>query len=95
MKSHFGFLESQLATAPGGGGYLCGAHLTAADILISYPLTIALRRGDAASLCGGKPEDKYPRLWAYFARLENEPGYAKAMAKIEKIEGKRDKPLQT
>lgn len=95
MKKHLAFLESQLATAPGGGGYLCGPHLTAADILIVFPLTIALRRGDGASFGGGNPQEVYPKLLAYLQRLENEPGFKKAMDKIEKLEGKKDKPLQT
>lgn len=29
FKTHFSFLESQLASSPDGGEYLCGAELTA------------------------------------------------------------------
>ena len=38
LKTHFDFLESQLATAPDGGGYLCGIDLTGADFMMSTPL---------------------------------------------------------
>lgn len=38
LKTQFDFLESQLATSPDEGGYLCGAELTGADIMMSFPL---------------------------------------------------------
>lgn len=41
LKTHFDFLESQIKSSPGGGKYLCGTELTAADILMSFPLIVA------------------------------------------------------
>jgi len=38
FATHYKFLESQLETSPDGGDYLCGKDLTAADILMSFPL---------------------------------------------------------
>lgn len=90
MAKHFAFLESQLETAPGGGPYLCGSHLTAADILISFPLITA--KGRVGELHEGKGEprflDKYPKVWAYLRRLQEEPGYKRAEAKIKELQGK-------
>lgn len=81
LTTHLGFLEQQLKTAPGGGGYLCGPNLTGADILISYPLIASRKRIDYFS------EASYPVLWAYIDQLEKEPGYLKAVEKIVEIEG--------
>ncbi|TVY35844.1 Glutathione S-transferase, partial [Lachnellula occidentalis] len=75
--THFSFLESQLQTS--GGQYLCGKHLTGADILISFPLIAG--KGSAYT------KEKYPLVWAYTERLEKEKGYVKAVEKIVELEG--------
>ena len=38
LKTQFDFLESQLATSPDEGDFLCGKTLTGADIMMSAPL---------------------------------------------------------
>lgn len=76
--THFSFLESQLATSPDGGEYLCGKELTAADILMSYPLIEGKGKIDGA---------KYPKLMAYTEKLENSDGYKDAAKKIEEVTG--------
>ncbi|RDW71237.1 hypothetical protein BP6252_07800 [Coleophoma cylindrospora] len=81
FSSHFSFLEAQIASSPENGQFLCGPKLTAADILMSFPLIAA--RGRA-----GLTQEKYPKLWAYVERLEEEPGYKKAAEKIIEIDGK-------
>ncbi|TAQ87119.1 hypothetical protein B7494_g4586 [Chlorociboria aeruginascens] len=81
FATHFSFLESQLSTSPEEGKYLCGPNLTAADILLSFPLMAAKSRT-------GLTKEKYPLLWGYTERLEGENGYKKAMEKIVAIEGK-------
>lgn len=81
FKTHFTFLEQQLASSPEGGNYLCGPHLTGADILISYPLLAGRSRT-------GLTKEKYPKLSAYVDRIEAEPGYKKGVEKIIEIEGK-------
>jgi glutathione S-transferase len=64
--------------------------LTAADILMSFPLQMARER--VASLSSGKGQrtmaDEYPKVWAYLKRLEDEPGYKLAEAKIKELEKK-------
>ncbi|OBT39201.1 hypothetical protein VE00_10159 [Pseudogymnoascus sp. WSF 3629] len=82
FATHFSYLEGQLKTSPGGGKYLCGSHLTAADILISFPLIAAKGRG------GLIPEEKYPLLRKYVDMLEEEEGYKKSIAKVEEVDGK-------
>lgn len=81
LLTHLGFLEQQLKTAPGGGGYLCGPILTGADILISFPLLASRSRIDFFTAAS------YPLLFAYIDKLEAAPGYKKAVEKIIEIEG--------
>lgn len=57
-KTQFDFLESQIASSPDGGEYLCGPELTCADILMSFPLGNARRR------VPGFTEKNHPKLWA-------------------------------
>jgi glutathione S-transferase len=83
IESNLAFLEQQLQTAPDGGPYLCGKDLTAADILMSFPIIAASGR----VLKDKKQKDKYPLLAAYAKRLEEADGYKKAVVKIEQIEG--------
>ncbi|KAJ5882912.1 uncharacterized protein N7473_009798 [Penicillium subrubescens] len=83
IEGNLSFLEQQLQTAPEGGPYLCGKELTAADILMSFPIIAASGR----ILKDQKQKDKYPLLAAYAQRLEGAEGYKKAVAKIEQIEG--------
>lgn len=91
VEKHLSFLEKQLESAPGGGPYLCGEHLTIADILLSFPLLLA--PGRLGGLAGGNEKvfDSYPRVKGYVERLEKEEGYLKAKAKIEELEAKGKK----
>lgn len=90
LSKHFRFLESQLETSPDNGSYLCGTHLTAADILLSFPLLLAKEQVGQLSAGTGEAKlvDKFPKAWAYLKRLEDEPGYKRAAAKINELEGK-------
>lgn len=76
--THFAFLESQLASSPDNGEYLCGASLTAADILLSFPIVAAAGKVDA---------EKYPKLKAYAERIEKHEGHVASIKKIEEITG--------
>lgn len=38
LQRQFDFLESQIATSPSGGDFLCGKDLSGADIMMSFPL---------------------------------------------------------
>ncbi len=79
LTTHFIFLEGQLSSS--GGDYLCGSNLTGADILLSFPLIAGSKRV-------GLTKEKYPKLYAYVDKLEQEPGYMKAAEKIIEIDGK-------
>ncbi|KAJ5266495.1 hypothetical protein N7478_009303 [Penicillium angulare] len=83
VEGNLAFLEDQLKTAPEGGPFICGKVLTAADILLSFPVIAASGR----VLQDKKQQEKYPLLFAYAKRLEKEDGYQKAVKKIEEIEG--------
>ena len=83
LKTSFTFLESQLASSPNGGQYLCGDAMTGADILMSFPLEAAKGRA-------GMTADKYPRLCEYVERLQEREAYKRAVQKIIDIEGEYD-----
>ena len=78
LATQFSFLESQLATSPDNGKFLCGKYLTSADILLSFPLVAGKDRIPTAS---------YPKLKAYIERLENHPGYLRSVKKVEEVTG--------
>lgn len=80
LETHFAFLESQIKSSPDGGQFLCGRELTAADILMSFPLIAMERRS-------GITRERYPELAAYIGRLKETEGYQRAAAKIEEVEG--------
>jgi glutathione S-transferase len=81
LKNHYDFLESQLASAPDGGGFLCGHDLTAADILLSFPL-------EAGQSRSGFKQEQYPKIWAYIDRLHERAAYKRSVQKIVEVEGK-------
>lgn len=83
VEGNLSFLESQLKTAPDGGPFICGKDLTAADILMSFPVIAASQR----VLQDDKNQGKYPLLAGYAKRLQEIEGYKKAAAKIEALEG--------
>ncbi|RHZ45319.1 glutathione S-transferase [Aspergillus thermomutatus] len=86
LRTHFRFLEGQLASAPEQGPFLCGSHLTAADIQMSIPVIAALNLAII-------PRKEYPRLDAYAGEIQNSQGYRRAVEKVEKIEGKPFVPI--
>lgn len=78
--SHFSFLESQIASSPDAGEFLCGKDLTAADILMCFPIS-------AAKASGHIDKEKYPKLLAYSEKLDALPASKQAVSKIEKLTG--------
>lgn len=80
LATHFSFLDSQVASSPDGGKYLCGAEVTAADIMMSFPLIVGRHKIDKA---------KYPKLIAYVDALEQHPGYVNSIKKIEDVTGQK------
>lgn len=76
---HFNFLESQLATSPDGGEYLCGKDLTAADILMSFPLIMGRRKQAEIG--------SFPKLEAYSKKLEQNEMYLRSIKKVEEVTG--------
>jgi glutathione S-transferase len=78
LKTQFSFLESQIASSPDQGKYICGKNLTAADILLSFPLLSAKSR---------IPATDCPKLHAYITRIEQHPGYVSSIKKIEEVSG--------
>ncbi len=61
------FLEGEVRP----GGWFCGPDLTAADILMSFPLELAVARGGLS--------DARPRLWDALRRMHERPAYIRAI----------------
>lgn len=80
FETHYRFLESQLETSPNGGSYLCGRELTAADILMSFPL-------EAGSSRSGLTKTQFPKLFAYVEKLRQREAYKRSVDKIRLLEG--------
>ncbi|KAK5091426.1 bifunctional glutathione transferase/peroxidase [Lithohypha guttulata] len=78
FETHFKWIESQLATS--GGEYLCGKDLSAADILMSFPLEAGKGRS-------GLTKEDCPRIWDYVSNLYKREAYKRSIAKIEAVEG--------
>ncbi|KAL8689752.1 MAG: hypothetical protein Q9224_004572 [Gallowayella concinna] len=86
FEKNFSFLESQVKSAPNGGGYLCGSKLTGAEIMLSFP------RGSGKGRAG-LTKEKYPALFEYVNRLEAMESYKKSVQKIIEVEGSYDPSL--
>lgn len=86
FKTHFTFLESQLASSPDNGQFLCGSKLTAADILMSFPVM-------AAKAAGYVKKDAYPKLFAYAESIEASEGQQASVKKVEEVTGEPFKSL--
>ena len=80
VTDNFNFLESQLASSPGNGDYLCGNELTGADFMVEFPLEAS--RGHL-----GFTGEKYPRLSAYVTRMQERASYKRAVQKIIEVDG--------
>ncbi|KAJ7611658.1 hypothetical protein FB45DRAFT_313662 [Roridomyces roridus] len=85
FRTHLEFLETQIASAPEGGPYLCGAQLTGADIMMSFPLLVARQPIDGP--IGPLNKETYPKLYAYTELLESGASYKRAVDKIIELEG--------
>ena len=86
FRRQFDFIESQLASSPGGGDYLCGSQLTGADFMMSFGLPAAMDRG-------GLSKENYPKLWAYTERIEATDSFKRSVQKIIDVEGSYDARL--
>ena len=80
FETHYKFLESQLETSPNGGEYLCGKDLTAADVLMSFPM-------EAGQSRSGMSKEQFPKIWAYVDRLHGREAYKRSVEKIKAVEG--------
>ncbi|CAH2351677.1 glutathione S-transferase 1 [[Candida] railenensis] len=81
--SNLDFLEEQLSKQP--GGYFAGDKLSAADIILSFPLNDDLFSNRAAmNRVGSDISSKYPNIKAWRKRIVKEPGLIRANEIIKK-----------
>lgn len=66
MKAQYDFLEDELAKSM----WLAGDEMTAADIIMSFPVEAFTSRGAS---------DGYPNIAAYLMRLQARPAYVQAL----------------
>ncbi len=66
MKAQYDFLEGSLANSP----WLAGDDITAADIIMSFPVEAFSARGKS---------DGYPNIAAYLMRFQSRPAYRRAL----------------
>jgi glutathione S-transferase len=93
-KKHLAFIDNMLKTGPSTGKYLCGPEITAADILMSYPLIAAKTRfSEMGSWEGGSAQTAFPKVFEYIERLEATEGFKNADAKLKEFESKKDSKL--
>jgi len=74
IKLHLDFVESELA----GRAYFAGDELTAADVMMSFPL-------EAAAARGGLDQSR-PKTWDWLQRIHARPAYQRALEKGGKYE---------
>ena len=86
FKNIFEFLEGQIASSPGNGEYLCGKEITAADILMCFPLEASRSRA-------GMVPETYPKVCAYLEKLKERDAYKRAIQKIVDVEGSYTSPF--
>ena len=77
-KTHFSFMESQLKSSPDAGKYICGKDLTAADIMLVFPLTAGESKIDKKT---------YPTLASYTKLLEENEVYKRSIKIVEDVTG--------
>jgi glutathione S-transferase len=85
-RRNLSLLETHLSES--SGGYLCGSTLSAADILMSFPLIAANDKFDGfGEWKDGGWRKEFPKVADYVTRLEAEEGYKKSVEKIKEIDG--------
>ncbi|KAL5604478.1 hypothetical protein BROUX41_002447 [Berkeleyomyces rouxiae] len=86
MKRHFTMLEGLLSSS--GGCFITGNALTAADILLSFPLFAAMARCENLTQWEkGSLEATYPLLAKYADALKAQPGYEASKERVRKDTG--------
>ncbi|RVX72023.1 hypothetical protein B0A52_04621 [Exophiala mesophila] len=79
LITHYDFLEQQLKTSPSKGEFFCGKDLTAADMMLSFPL-------EAGRTRSGMSPENYPLIWAWVDRIHQQDSYKRATQKIVDID---------
>jgi len=69
LKTHFDFIESELARS----AWFAGNEFSAADVMMSFPLEAGADRANAFA--------RRPRLEAFVAAIHARPAYRKALEK--------------
>lgn len=76
LEANFDYVESLLASVPGGGDFFCGDTLSGADIMMLFPLEGAFTRG-------GADPAKYPKTKALIDRIHQRDAYKASVKRAE------------
>lgn len=79
-KTHFDFLESQLASS--GGDFFCGKAVSGADVMLIFPLEAAMGRA-------GLNKENHPKIAAWIDRIHERDAYKAAIKKAEEVTGEK------
>ena len=93
-KKHLSLVDEMLSQS--GGDYICGSKLTAADILMCFPLIAGWKGFEEMGVWDveGKAAKTYPRVYEYRQRLLMDEGYLKAEKKLEELEAQSDQAVK-
>lgn len=74
VKKHLAFLEKQLETS--GGDFLTGPNVTAADIMMSYPLLAGKSGFDGmGKFAKGTAKESFPRVYECESEAQQPPSF--------------------
>jgi glutathione S-transferase len=75
VQNDLSFLETELSLSSGSGKFLCGDHVTAADVMMQFSVELILAREL------GTQGKQWPNIDKWLEACRNEEGYRRAVEK--------------
>lgn len=77
LVTHFTYMENELSML--GGPYICSKNLTAADVIMSFPIEVAVKRMFKGN------EREFLLLVGYVERLKARERWKKAVGRVREV----------